>query len=171
MKEIAWQPRELSENFFFPSISIQQNEPWLSSRLVHLTMDHNPGPQCGLYFSSIVVVNEVAFLRRLNPPLAQGTGTCAFKLLVRRLALDVDVGKWQISVVYLRFFLPETCLARAQQQNWKSRPLVDITTRPKILDAFLENYNRKLASGNVAMVLIDAKALSFRLYQLGLKGV
>ena len=68
-------------------------------------MGHNPGPKCGwLYFSSFVVINEVAFLRRLNPPLAQGTGTCAFKLLVRRLALDVDVGKWQISVVYLRNF-------------------------------------------------------------------
>ena len=38
-----------------------------------------------------------------------------------------------------------------------SRPLVDITTRPQILDAFLENYNRKLESGNDGTALMDAK--------------
>ena len=125
-------------------------------------MDHNPGPQCGLYFSSIVVVNEVAFLRRLNPPLVQGTGTCAFKLLVRRLALDVDVGKWQISVVYLRNFFARDVFGKGTTTKLEimgssSRPLVDITTRPQILDAFLENYNRKLESGNDGIALMDAK--------------
>ena len=126
-------------------------------------MDHNPGPQCGLYFSSIVVVNEVAFLRRLNPPLAQGTGTCAFKLLVRRLALDVDVGKLQANICsvstifFARDVFGKGTTTKLEIMGSSSRPLVDITTRPQILDAFLENYNRKLESGNDGIALMDAK--------------